>query len=71
MNEAMESIARGSRQMLDRLPEAREALGATRTRLLAADARARALIQEHPMVAIAAAVVVGFVLRRLSPFGRR
>jgi len=70
MNEAMETIARQGKQLRDRLPDAREAIGTARTRLRAVDSRTRALIQERPMMAIAAAVAVGFVLRRLLPFGR-
>ncbi len=70
MSEAMESITREAKQLRDRLPDRREALDATRTRLHALDTRTRALVQERPLMAIAAAVAVGFVLRRLLPFGR-
>ena len=70
MNEAMETIAREGKQLRDRLPDTREALGAARTRLRALDTRTRALVQERPLMAIATAVAVGFVLRRVLPFGR-
>ena len=70
MNETMESITREGKQLAGELPDARETLASARTRLRAIDARARALIQERPMTAVAAAVAVGFVLRRLLPFGR-
>ena len=70
MNEAIESIARQGKSLRKRLPETREALDAARTRLSALDTRTRALIQERPLMAIATAVALGFVLRRLLPFGR-
>ena len=70
MNEATETIAREGKQLRDRLPDTRETLGAVRTRLRALDTRTRALVQERPLMAIAAAVAVGFVLRRLLAFGR-
>jgi ElaB/YqjD/DUF883 family membrane-anchored ribosome-binding protein len=48
----------------------RESLSEMRTHFREADSRARAVIQARPLVALAAAVAVGFVLRRLLPFGR-
>jgi len=70
MNETVESIAREGKELVGRLPDARETLSAARTKLRALDSRTRELIHERPLMAIAAAVAVGFVLRRLLPFGR-
>jgi len=59
---------------MDQLPavreSVRESLGSLRTKLRGADQRARALVQERPLTALAGAVAVGFVLRRLLRFGR-
>ena len=49
---------------------ARESLDDLRMRIRGLDARARALVQKRPLTALAGAVAVGFLLRRLLRFGR-
>ena len=74
MTQFPESIEREGRHLMDALPEVRdsvsEALGTLQTQLRDLDTRARALIQERPLTALAAAVAVGFLLRRVLPFGK-
>jgi ElaB/YqjD/DUF883 family membrane-anchored ribosome-binding protein len=74
MTRTTQSIAREGGHLMDQLPAVRETvretLGTLQTHLRDADARTRALIQERPLTALAAAIAVGFLLRRLLPFGR-
>ena len=49
---------------------ARESLDSLLTRIRGVDTRARALVQKRPLTALAGAVAVGFLLRRLLRFGR-
>ena len=74
MTNIPQAIAREGRQLLDQLPAVRESvretLGSLQARVRGVDARTRALVQERPLTALAAAVAVGFLLRRLLPFGR-
>jgi len=71
MGETSQAIAREGKELMDRLPSARASLGALQTRLRDVDSRARALIQERPLMALAAGVAVGYLLRRQLPFGRQ
>ncbi|MEX2205471.1 MAG: hypothetical protein WEF50_04500 [Myxococcota bacterium] len=74
MTHTPHSIVREGRQLADQLPAVREtvreSLGTLHTHLRDVDARTRVLIQERPLTALAAAIAVGFLLRRLLPFGR-
>ncbi len=74
MTETVQSIAREVEESMDALPDVRdtlrEILEAVQSQLHEVDSRARTLIQERPLVALAAAVVVGFALRRLLAFGK-
>jgi len=74
MTNIPQAIAREGRQLMDQLPAVRESvretLGSLQARVRGIDARTRALVQERPLTALAAAVAVGFLLRRLLPFGR-
>jgi len=74
MTKTPQAITREGRQLMDQLPAVRESvretLGSLQARVRGIDARTRALVQERPLTALAAAVAVGFLLRRLLPFGR-
>lgn len=75
MTETSQSIAHDGKDLLDAvLPDVRDTVRATldalQTQLHEVDERARALIQERPLLALAAAVAVGFALRRLLTYGR-
>ena len=70
MSQISQSIAREGRNLMEQMPAVRDTLGTLQSQLRGADARARALIQERPLTALAAAVAVGFALRRLLHIGR-
>ena len=70
MSEITQAIGREGRQLMDQLPDVGETLGSMETQLRELDTRARALIQERPLMALAAAVAAGYLLRRLLPFGK-
>lgn len=74
MTRRIRSIAGEAKAQVEVLPAARrttrEALSALRMQLRDVDARTRGLIQERPLTAVAAALALGFVLRRLLPSGR-
>ena len=71
MTQFHKSVAREAEHLMDQMPAVRDTLGTLQTHLRDADARARQLIQERPLTALAAAVALGFALRRFLPLGRR
>ena len=71
MSQYHQAGAREGRHLMDEMPAVRETLSTLQTQLRDFDARARQLIQERPLTALAAAVAVGFALRRILSLGRR
>jgi hypothetical protein len=71
MTQIRRAFAREGRHLLDPLPTVRQSLDGVRAQLRVVDARVRATIQERPLTALAAALALGFALRRMLQSRKR
>ncbi len=70
MSHHQQTAQHAGRQLIDQMPALRDTFDSLQTHLHDLDARARRLIQERPLTALAAALAIGFALRRFLPLGK-